>query len=86
MMKRNNLYKKEANYMNYRNFTIAISKEGDWEALYMDGKLIAEGHSLGAHHVLDALADVLPNKVEYMEITDEKAEEGMPERLNDLKI
>lgn len=59
---------------------------GDWEALYMNGKLIAEGHSLTADDVLDAIANVLPNKHQYMYISDEKAEEGFTEDLKDMLI
>jgi hypothetical protein len=37
--------------------TIVLVKdtEGDWEALYVDQSLVAEGHSLAAFMVLDAL-------------------------------
>ena len=37
--------------------TVVLVKdtEGDWEALYVDQELVAEGHTLAAFMVLDAL-------------------------------
>ena len=37
--------------------TVVLAKdtEGDWEALYVDQELVAEGHTLAAFMVLDAL-------------------------------
>lgn len=32
-----------------------ISTDGDWEALYIDGVLKEEGHSLDVWHVLNAI-------------------------------
>ena len=57
---------------------------GDWEALYVDGKLSAEGHSLSVRDVFDSLSDVFPNNYHSFEISDEKAEEGFPENISDL--
>jgi len=57
---------------------------GDWEALYIDGKLFAEGHSLLARDIFDSLTDVFPNKYHCFEISDERAEEGFPEKISDL--
>lgn len=57
---------------------------GDWEALYANGRLIAEGHSLCARDVLDAISGVLPNIFKYMPVSDEKAEEGFAESLADM--
>lgn len=65
-------------------FTLVCPACGDWEALYMDGKLVAEGHSLRVMDVLDAIANVLPNKFIYKEISDERAEEGFSIDLNDM--
>ena len=64
-----------------RQFVIVSPESGDWEALYMDGKLIAEGHSLRVIDVLDAIADVLLNEVSYDEISDERAENGFDKYL-----
>jgi hypothetical protein len=65
-------------------FTFVGSECGDWEALYIDGKIAAEGHSVSAIDVLDAIADILPNEVEIHGIPDEVAEGGMPKSLSDL--
>lgn len=57
---------------------------GDWEALYLNGKLIAEGHQLSVDNILEALADVFPNEHQYMNVSDEKAESGFTENLADM--
>lgn len=65
-------------------FTFVTSECGDWQALYIDGVLAAEGHSISPRDVLDAISDILPNKVESYEISDRIAEDGMPTNLSDL--
>lgn len=65
-------------------FTFVTAECGDWQALYINNKLAVEGHSVNARDVLDAIADILPNKVERYEIRDEVAEMGMPTDLNEL--
>lgn len=65
-------------------FTFVTAECGDWQALYIDGKLAVEGHSVRARDVLDAIADILPNKVERYEIANEVAEMAMPTNLNDI--
>lgn len=35
--------------------TYVMNQDGDWEAIYVDGKLAAQGHSLEVWDVLDAL-------------------------------
>lgn len=67
-----------------KEFTLVRPECGDWEALYMDGKLIAEGHSLRVMDVLDAVSNVFPNRVSYKEVSDERAEEGFSENLSDM--
>ncbi len=57
---------------------------GDWEAWYLDGKLIAEGHSVRVSDILSAIADIFPNRVSYMEISDDAAEYGFEKDLSDL--
>lgn len=56
---------------------------GDWEGLYIDGKLYAEGHSLRASDVLDALdipTETVTVDEEWME------DEGqLPDSLKDVK-
>ena len=65
-------------------FTFVTAECGDWQALYIDGKLATEGHSIGARDTLKAVTNILPNKVERYEIEDRVAEMGMPMDLNDL--
>lgn len=65
-------------------FTFVTAECGDWQALYIDGKLAAEGHSVNARDVLDAISDILPNKIERYEVPDKVAEFGMPVSLTDL--
>lgn len=57
---------------------------GDWSALYLNGKLVAEGHNLPPDAVFDAISNVFPNKYHYNEISDEKAEDGFPQNLEDI--
>ena len=65
-------------------FTIVHPESGDWEALYINGKLAAEGHSLSVRDVLDCIDNILPNEYKYMTISDETAELGMPQYINEL--
>ena len=65
-------------------FTFVTAECGDWQALYVDGKLAAEGHRVNARDVLDAIADIFPNKVEKYEVPDRIAEYGMPVDLSDI--
>lgn len=65
-------------------FTFVTAECGDWQALYIDDKLAAEGHNIRVSDVFDAIADILPNKVERYEIANEVAEIGMPTNLSDL--
>ena len=67
-------------------FTFVTAECGDWQALYIDNKLAVEGHSISARDVLDAIADIFPNKVERYEVNNEIAEMGMPTNLNDISI
>lgn len=60
------------------DFTIATSEDGDWEALYINGRLEAEGHNIRAADVLDCIDDILPNKVTHLRIPQNIAEAGMP--------
>ena len=65
-------------------FTFVTAECGDWQALYVDGKLAAEGHSVSARDVLDAISGILPNKIERYEVPDKVAEFGMPASLSSL--
>lgn len=65
---------------------LVTPESGDWEALYIDGKLYAEGHSLRAIDVFDSISDILGNKVTTITVPDEIAENGMPRYLRDIKV
>lgn len=67
-------------------FTLVRPDSGDWEALYINYKLVAEGHSLDALSVLEAIAENLVCEIESIEISDEAAEIGMPTLLSDLEV
>lgn len=67
-------------------FTLVRPKWADWEALYINGELADEGHSLSADRVLECIAEQLGCKVEHIEISDEVAEMGMPRLLADLEV
>ena len=60
-------------------------RSDDWEALYVNGKLVAERHSLSVRDVFDAIANIFPNEFKYKEISDEKAEEGFSKNLTDME-
>lgn len=66
--------------------TLVHPESGDWEALYINGKLVAEGHSLPANRVLECVAKPWDYKVGRIEISDEAAEMGMPLLLSDLEV
>lgn len=66
------------------NFTFVNSEDGDWQALYINGKLAVEGHTIKTRDVLDCIADILPNKVVSFEIPQDIAEMGMPMHLDDF--
>ena len=66
-------------------FTLASNESGDWEALYINDKLATEGHSIKVRDVLDCINDILPNEYSKIEVSDEIAEIGMPEKLSQLK-
>lgn len=65
-------------------FTLVYPESGDWEALYINGKLVAEGHSLSVQDVLDCIDNILPNEYKYITISDETAELGMPQYISEL--
>lgn len=65
-------------------FTVLYPECGDWEAWYLNGKLIAEGHSVSAENLLHAISDIFPNTIENIEISDEKAECGFTKYLDGM--
>ena len=67
-----------------RDFVRVSPDGGDWEAWYMDGKLIAEGHTVRAEDVLNAIADEFPNRVTFEYIPDEVAEYGFDKYYSHL--
>lgn len=67
-------------------FTLVRPDSGDWEALYIDGKLTKESHSLSAFTVLKCVKKIFGCEFESVRISDEVAEAGMPELLSDLTI
>ncbi len=66
--------------------TLVRPESADWEALYINGELVAEGHSLPADRVLKCIAKPLDCQIECIEISDETAEIGMPTLLSDLEV
>jgi len=73
------------NTNNQKHEFVRLSPEcGDWEAWYLNGKLIAEGHHVRVTDILDALSNVFPNTYKCIEISDEKAEEGFTKDLKDM--
>lgn len=66
-------------------FTLVGCESEDWEALYINGKLAAEGHSIRATDVIDCIGDILPNEYNMIEVSDEVAEAGMPNDLSELE-
>ena len=65
-------------------FTLVRCESGDWEALYINDKLAAEGHNIRVRYVIDSINGILPNEYNEIEISDEIAETGMTNNLNDL--
>lgn len=66
--------------------TLVRPESCDWEALYINGELATEGHSLTADRVLKCIAKPLDCQIECIEISDEVAEIGMPTLLSDLEV
>ena len=67
-------------------FTLVRPESGDWEALYVDGKLIKEGHRISAFQVLKCIKQILGCQFDSIRVSDEVADAGMPENLSDLTI
>ena len=67
-------------------FTLVRPECADWEALYIDGRLVREGHSLDAWQILVAIEENLVCEIEKIEISDETAEAGMPTLLSRLEV
>ena len=54
----------------------------DWAALYIDGKLALQDHRIRPEVLLDCL---YPNEVSSVWVSQEVAENGLPELLEDLE-
>ncbi len=67
-------------------FTLVRPESGDWEALYINGELVREGHNLDAWQVLNGIEAHLVCEIEQLEISDETAEMGMPALLSELEV
>ena len=67
-------------------FALVHPESGDWEALYINGKLVRETHRLCAWEVLECIEKNLVCEIESVEIDDEVAEMGMPYLLSDLEV
>jgi hypothetical protein len=67
-------------------FTLVRPEGFDWEAFYIDGKLIEESHSLSAWHILKCLEKYCGCEFEQIEISNEVAEMGMPALLSELEV
>lgn len=59
---------------------------GDWEALYVNGRLIAENHRLRVEQVLSHLGQFLPISLVHIGVSDEIAETGLSQDLSELTI
>lgn len=69
--------------MNTEGF-VNVSNGDDWEGIYLDGKLLAQGHSVSAEDILLALG----HKVKY-EMTEEGwlEDQGyLPDNIQDVKF
>jgi hypothetical protein len=63
------------------------SPDGDWEGLYIDGKLVDQGHSLNPHSVAEKILLRIPgNVVDTKEAAQDWLEtEGyLPENLSEV--
>jgi hypothetical protein len=67
-------------------FTLVRPECADWEALYIDGKLVEESHRLDTSRVLECIKKHLRCEFEQIEISDEVAEMGMPALLSELEV
>lgn len=56
--------------------TILSSAQGDWEAMYLDGKLVQEGHSLDPDRLVTNLLQHYVESLSTGTLTDEYTEGG----------
>ena len=67
-------------------FTLVHPESCDWEALYINGKLVREAHRIDAWEVLECIKNNLVCEIESIDISDEVAEMGMPALLSELEV
>jgi len=70
---------------NVAKFVVVEPECGDWIALYLNGELIAEGHSLSVTDLLDAIAEVFPNTIDWKTVSDDYAESGFHRLLSEVE-
>lgn len=65
-------------------FTLVRPESGDWEALYVDGKLVKENSRLSAFQILKCVKKIFGCEFRSVRVKDEVAEIGMPELLSEI--
>lgn len=65
-------------------FTYVSSDSGDWNAWYLDGEKLVEGHKITALDLMDVIRHVFPHKLEIAYVQDEIVEMGLSESLGDI--
>ena len=63
---------------------IVSSDCGDWEVLYINDKMVMEDHKIRAGGLLHCIKEIFPHTFAFSFVTDERAEEGFPERREEL--
>jgi hypothetical protein len=65
-------------------FTLVRPECGDWEALYIDGKLVKEDQRLSAFQILKLVKKIFGCEFKSVRVKDEVAEAGMPELFSEI--
>jgi hypothetical protein len=67
-----------------QEYTIVYGEEGDWEGLYIDGKLVYEGHEIPRHVLFEKMG---------IQCTDRQCADGwleergnLPNKLSEVKF
>jgi hypothetical protein len=64
---------------------VTIVSSDDWEAMYVEGELVAQGHSLQVRDVIYALIREYPKEIEVTPETVESWGWSFPEALSDIQ-